>query len=96
MSIRAARAGAQAARAMKRSPYGNQSVGKCCNPLLRAKNCIVTPHIAWATKEARAQLLNTGIDNVRAFLEVIVNINGKSFRLKDKRKAGILGAPTKG
>jgi glycerate dehydrogenase len=39
------------------------------NPLLRAKNCIVTPHIAWATKEARTRLLNTAIDNLRAFLE---------------------------
>ena len=39
------------------------------NPLLRAKNCIVTPHIAWATKEARTRLLNTAIANVRAFLE---------------------------
>ena len=39
------------------------------NPLLRAKNCIVTPHIAWATKEARTRLLNTAIANVHAFLE---------------------------
>jgi len=39
------------------------------NPLLRAKNCIVTPHIAWATKEARTRLLNTAVANVRAFLD---------------------------
>jgi glycerate dehydrogenase len=39
------------------------------NPLLRAKNCIVTPHIAWATREARTRLLDTAIANVRAFLE---------------------------
>ena len=39
------------------------------NPLLRAKNCIVTPHIAWATREARTRLLNTAIANLRAFLE---------------------------
>src|ERR1700692_740051 len=39
------------------------------NPLLHAKNCIVTPHIAWATMEARTRLLNTAIANVRAFLE---------------------------
>jgi len=38
------------------------------NPLLHAKNCIVTPHIAWASKEARTRLLNTAIANVRAFL----------------------------
>jgi glycerate dehydrogenase len=38
------------------------------NPLITAKNCIVTPHIAWATKEARERLLNVAIDNVRTFL----------------------------
>jgi glycerate dehydrogenase len=37
------------------------------NPLLSAKNCIVTPHIAWATREARARLLNIAVENVRAF-----------------------------
>src|SRR6202030_4839503 len=39
------------------------------NPLLRAKNCIVTPHIAWATKEARTRLLEAAIANLRAFLD---------------------------
>jgi glycerate dehydrogenase len=39
------------------------------NPLLRAKNCLVTPHIAWATREARTRLLNTAIFNLRAFLD---------------------------
>jgi len=39
------------------------------NPLLRAKNCIVTPHIAWATKEARTRLVDTAIANLRAFLD---------------------------
>jgi glycerate dehydrogenase len=38
------------------------------NPLLSARNCIVTPHIAWATKEARQRLLAIGVENVRAFL----------------------------
>jgi glycerate dehydrogenase len=37
------------------------------NPLLSAKNCIVTPHIAWATREARARLLDVAVENVRAF-----------------------------
>jgi glycerate dehydrogenase len=38
------------------------------NPLLQARNCIVTPHIAWATREARERLLNIAIENVRAFV----------------------------
>jgi glycerate dehydrogenase len=38
------------------------------NPLLGAKNCLITPHYAWATRAARSRLLNIGIDNVRAFL----------------------------
>ena len=39
------------------------------NPLLRAKNCYITPHIAWATQSARGRLLNTAIENVKAFAE---------------------------
>jgi glycerate dehydrogenase len=39
------------------------------NPLLSAKNCVVTPHIAWATREARGRLLNTAVTNVRCFIE---------------------------
>lgn len=37
------------------------------NPLLRAKNCIITPHIAWATREARARLIHIAAENVRAW-----------------------------
>lgn len=39
------------------------------NPLLTARNCIITPHISWATKEARQRLLNTAVQNVQRFLE---------------------------
>ncbi|MEC0264481.1 D-2-hydroxyacid dehydrogenase [Paenibacillus anseongense] len=39
------------------------------NPLLHARNVLITPHIAWATKEARARLMTTAVSNVRAFLE---------------------------
>lgn len=38
------------------------------NPLLQAKNCLVTPHIAWATHAARSRLMTTVVENVRAFL----------------------------
>ena len=38
------------------------------NPLIGAKNCLVTPHIAWATREARGRLLEVGVANVAAFL----------------------------
>lgn len=38
-------------------------------PLLSARNCRITPHIAWATRAARERLLATAIDNVRAFAE---------------------------
>jgi glycerate dehydrogenase len=38
------------------------------NPFLTAKNCIITPHLAWATKAARSRLMQITISNVRAFL----------------------------
>ncbi len=38
------------------------------HPLLNLRNCRVTPHIAWATREARARLMHEAIENVRAFL----------------------------
>jgi len=45
------------------------------NPLLKAKNCIITPHVAWATLEARQRLMKIAVDNVRCFLEgKLVNV----------------------
>ncbi len=38
------------------------------NPLFEAKNCFITPHIAWATRSARQRLMDTAVENVRAFL----------------------------
>ena len=39
------------------------------NPLLKAKNCIITPHFAWAPREARTRLMDTIIKNIKAFVE---------------------------
>ena len=38
------------------------------NPLLKAKNCILTPHISWAPKESRQRIMDCTVDNVRAYL----------------------------
>ena len=42
---------------------------KADNPLLRCENAYITPHIAWASSEARVRLLDVAINNVRAFLD---------------------------
>lgn len=38
------------------------------NPLLKAKNCIITPHISWAAKESRQRIMDCAVENARAFL----------------------------
>lgn len=39
------------------------------NPLLKAKNCIITPHISWATKEARQRIMNTTAENIKSVID---------------------------
>lgn len=38
------------------------------NPLLKAKNCIITPHISWAPKESRQRIMDCTVENVKAYL----------------------------
>ena len=49
------------------------------NPLLRAKNCIITPHISWAPKASRKRLMDLAVSNMKAFLEgsTVHVVNGK-------------------
>lgn len=46
------------------------------NPLLNAKNCVITPHIAWTSLEARTELLNGVAQNISAFIanEPLLNV----------------------
>ena len=46
----------------------SQEPPKGDNPLLQAKNCIITPHIAWASVEARKRLMDTIVENIKAYL----------------------------
>ena len=45
------------------------------NPLLTAKNCVITPHIAWASKDARSRLIRIAADNITAFVNGSVQNN---------------------
>ena len=42
---------------------------KAENPLLKAQNCIITPHMSWGAKEARQRIMNITVDNVKAFID---------------------------
>lgn len=48
------------------------------NPLLKANNCFITPHIAWATKEARTRLMDVAVRNLKSYIEghIINNVAG--------------------
>ena len=39
------------------------------NPLLGAKNCIITPHISWAPRESRQRIMDMTVENIRAFIK---------------------------
>lgn len=48
------------------------------NPLLKAKNCIITPHISWAAKASRQRIMDTTVENVKSFLAgVPINVVNK-------------------
>lgn len=48
------------------------------NPLLKAKNCFITPHISWAPKESRQRIMDMSADNLRAF------VNGNPINVVNK------------
>lgn len=50
------------------------------NPLMKARNCLITPHIAWSTLTARQRLMKATVENVKAFLSGFpINVVNGSF-----------------
>ncbi|MDR2366609.1 MAG: D-2-hydroxyacid dehydrogenase [Deltaproteobacteria bacterium] len=47
----------------------NQEPIRGDNPLLKAKNCLITPHISWAPRESRQRLMELATENIKAFLD---------------------------
>ena len=39
------------------------------NPLLKAKNCMITPHISWAAKASRQRIMDITVNNIKAFMD---------------------------
>ena len=51
---------------------------KADNPLLKAKNCLITPHISWAAKESRQRIMDCTVANVKGYVEGnLVNVVNK-------------------
>ena len=77
---------ADMAQALKSGQVGWYAADVVCrepmdseNPLLGAPNCILTPHIAWATQEARSRLMAIAASNIKAFQQgKPVNVVGKN------------------
>jgi len=49
------------------------------NPLLAAPNCIITPHVAWATTASIGRLVDTTLGNLESFLDGVVVNEAKNF-----------------
>ena len=56
----------------------SQEPPRADNPLLTARNCYITPHIAWASTAARERLMQIAVENVKAFIE------GKAINVVNK------------
>lgn len=88
--VNTARGGLADETAVKEALVSGKLGGYCCdvvdvepmlkdNPLLKAPNCIITPHLVWASKEARLRLLSIAENNIRSFLSGKVENQVNSF-----------------